>query len=91
MNLASIVGFLAGMCTIIAFWPQVWKVVKTKNTESISIIFLIILTTGSLMWVMYGVRIDKKIIFIANSSTLVMSSIILIYKVKNLLNGQDRI
>jgi MtN3 and saliva related transmembrane protein len=91
MNLASIVGVLADMCTIVAFWPQVWKVVKTKNTESISIIFLIILTTGSLMWVMYGVRIDKKIIFIANSSTLAMSSIMLIYKVKNLLNGQDKI
>ncbi len=91
MSLVGIVGFLAGMCTIVAFLPQVIKVVKTKDTESISIIFLIILIIGSMMWILYGIRIEKVVIFIANSSTFCMSSIILIYKVINIVQNKKKI
>ena len=91
MSLVGIVGFLAGMCTIVAFLPQVIKVVRTKDTESISIIFLIILIIGSMKWILYGIRIDKAVIFVANSSTFIMSSIILIYKVINIVQNKKKI
>ncbi len=91
MDIKEIIGFLAGLCTIFAFLPQVLKVIKTKSTESISIIFLMIMIIGVILWVIYGIRINNKIILVANSSTLIMSSIILVYKIKNIVQGNDRI
>ena len=91
MALEDVIGFLAGVCTIFAFLPQVIKVVKTKSTESISIIFLIIMIIGVILWVIYGIRINNIIILVANSSTLLMSSIILTYKIKNIIQKKDKI
>ena len=44
-----------------------------------------------MMWILYGIRIEKVVIFIANSSTFMMSSIILIYKVINIVQNKKKI
>lgn len=81
MNYISIIGILAGSLTTLAYFPQAYKIIRTKNTRSISLLMYIILITGISLWVVYGViKADIPVIF-ANSVTLVPAIVILIMKI----------
>lgn len=78
----SIVGYIAAAMTTIAFIPQAIKVIKTKDTESLSLIMYIILTFGLMLWLYYGYLINDYALIFANLITGSMSLLILIYKIR---------
>lgn len=49
----SWVGYLAGLCTAIAQFPQAYKVAKTGDTHSISLGMYSVMTLGILIWFLY--------------------------------------
>lgn len=78
MSLVTAIGFLAAICTTVAFIPQAIKTIKTKNTKDLSLPMYAILVFGIFMWLTYGVmNIDIPII-LANVVTLVFALIILV-------------
>jgi MtN3 and saliva related transmembrane protein len=77
-----ITGITAAICTTISIIPQVLKIIKLKETKDISLIMYIILTTGVFLWIMYGISIKDPIIITANTITFILSSTILVYKIK---------
>ncbi|MCK4734791.1 MAG: SemiSWEET transporter [Methanophagales archaeon] len=81
MHWITIIGLLAAMCTTIAFLPQVIKTVKTKETKDISRLMYIILTTGILLWVVYGLLTMDLPIILANSITFILALIVLMLKI----------
>ena len=81
MHWITIIGLLAAMCTTIAFLPQVIKTVKTKKTNDISLLMYIILTTGILLWVIYGLLTIDLPIILANSITFVLALIVVMLKI----------
>ena len=81
-NLFQLIGFFAAFCTTIAFLPQVIKVYKTRSTKDISLSMFLIFTTGVLCWLIYGVLIVDLPIIMANIVTLILSLIILAFKIK---------
>jgi MtN3 and saliva related transmembrane protein len=81
MHWITIIGLLAATCTTIAFLPQVIKTVKTKETKDISLLMYIILTTGILLWVVYGLLTMDLPIILANSITFVLALIVLMLKI----------
>jgi len=46
MDIVTIMGYVAGVCTTSAFLPQAVKIVKTKHTKDISLMMYSVLTTG---------------------------------------------
>lgn len=81
MNYISIIGILAGSLTTLAYFPQAYKIIRTKDTRSISLLMYIILITGISLWVVYGVvKNDIPVIF-ANTVTLVPAVVILMMKI----------
>jgi MtN3 and saliva related transmembrane protein len=76
------VGFFAAFCTTISFLPQVIKVYKTKSTKDISLYMFLIFTIGTFCWLIYGIIESSIPIILANTITLILSSIILLYKIK---------
>jgi MtN3 and saliva related transmembrane protein len=81
MHWITIIGLLAAACTTIAFLPQVIKTVKTKETKDISLLMYVILTTGILLWVVYGLLTIDLPIILANSITFVLALIVLMLKI----------
>lgn len=81
MHWITIIGLLAVACTTIAFLPQVIKTVKTKETKDISLLMYVILTTGILLWVVYGLLTIDLPIILANSITFVLALIVLMLKI----------
>lgn len=76
------IGSIAACFTTLAFVPQAVKVIKTKDTAGISLGMYLMSVTGILLWAIHGLRIQDMALLIANSITFVLSSIILVYKLK---------
>jgi MtN3 and saliva related transmembrane protein len=72
------IGSIAAILTTFAFLPQVVRVVKTKDTESIALGMYVMQVIGIALWLHIG---DLPLI-LANSVSFLLSGIILIYKLK---------
>ena len=77
METVDIFGFIAAILTTSAFLPQVIKTIREKNTKSLSLPMYMILTSGLLLWLTYGILIKDWALIIANSITGVLALIIL--------------
>lgn len=76
------IGILAAVLTTGSFLPQAIKVIKTKDTKVISLIMYLMNVTGIFLWFVYGLLIHDGALIGANGITFVLSSIILICKLK---------
>ncbi|AOW17401.1 hypothetical protein LPB03_07965 [Polaribacter vadi] len=83
MNYFEIIGFFAAILTTVAFFPQVIKVYKTKETKSISLSMYIVFSIGVLFWLIYGLHLKSLPIVLANAITLISSIYILHMKIKH--------
>jgi MtN3 and saliva related transmembrane protein len=82
MDWVKIVGYLAAAATTIAFLPQAFHTIKTKNTKGISLGMYLVFTFGVIMWLLYGIFRKDVPIISANTVTLILTIIILVYKLK---------
>ncbi len=78
----TILGLIAATLTTIAFVPQAWKAIKTKNTKDLSLSMYVVLTTGIALWLVYGVIRQDLPIMVANGITLLFTATILIMKLR---------
>ena len=74
------VGFIAACLTTFGFIPQVVKVVKSKDTESISLGMYVMSVTGMSLWLIHGIYQGDVALIIANSVSVSLAGIILAYK-----------
>jgi MtN3 and saliva related transmembrane protein len=82
MNSPDIIAYIAAACNAIAFFPQVYKIIKIKETKDISLIMYILFLCGISLWLVFGIVEKSLPIIIANAVTLVMASIVLVCKLK---------
>ena len=76
------IGLVAGVMTTAAFLPQVVKAWANRSTSDISLTMFLVLTSGILLWLVYGIFIKDIPLVLANSITLVFATAILIAKLK---------
>lgn len=77
------IGWLAAVLTTFSFVPQAIKVIRTKETSSLSLWMYSIFTLGISFWLVYGLMIGSVQMTLANLVTLVLAIIILRAKIKN--------
>lgn len=76
------IGTIAGILTTLAFVPQVIKVIKTKDTSSLSLGMYSMQVVGIFLWLIHGFVIHDMALLVANLVTFCLALIILIYKLK---------
>ena len=69
----DIVGYIAACLTTTAFIPQAWMTWKNKHADGISLGMYIILVSGVMLWLGYGVLLNAWPIIIANIVTLLLA------------------
>src|SRR5436190_1833922 len=74
MTLINILGYTAALCTALSFVPQVYKIIRTRNTEGISLIMYALCVTGVFLWLIYGILIWSFPVIFANALTLTLSA-----------------
>jgi MtN3 and saliva related transmembrane protein len=81
-NQTEIVGLIAGICTSISLLPQLFKLLKHKKAEDISIFYLALLFVGLAMWIWYGILREDTPILVTNGFSLIINGIIIVLGVK---------
>jgi MtN3 and saliva related transmembrane protein len=80
MDLATIVGFLATLCSVSSFVPQAWKVVRTRDMAGVSGRMYAITVAGFSLWLAYGVLLGQWPLILTNGVCLLLSAFILAMK-----------
>ncbi len=78
----NMIGSIAAILTTFAFLPQVIKVIKTKDTESIALGMYLMQVLGIALWLAHGLVIQDLPLILANSVSFILSGIILVYKIR---------
>ena len=82
MQALEILGVVAGTITSITFLPQVIKIWQTKSAKDLSIMMLLLLMLGVVLWLIYGLVVMSAAIIYTNSMVLAMSLIMLYFKLR---------
>lgn len=80
MNWIEVLGVLAACCTTFSFLPQAIKTIREKDTSGISAAMYSIFTTGTILWLAYGLMTNNLPIILANAITSILAAVILVYK-----------
>lgn len=78
----NMIGSIAAVLTTFAFLPQVIKVIKTKDTESIALGMYLMQVLGIALWLAHGLVIQDLPLILANSVSFILSGTILVYKIR---------
>lgn len=78
----TVVGLIAGGLTTLAYLPQSIKIWQSKSATDLSWSMLILLCSGILLWLLYAVAIQDIPILVANIVTLLLTSTILVMKIR---------
>lgn len=72
------IGFFAATLTTSAFLPQAYKIWKSKTADGLSLTMYLVMGTGTLSWLAYGIMIKSPSMIVANViSTLIIVFIII--------------
>jgi MtN3 and saliva related transmembrane protein len=75
-------GFIGGLVVTIAYIPQVLRVFKLKSALEISLPFTILLLTGMLCWLGYGILFQLFPVILWNAVGATLVAILLSAKLK---------
>ncbi len=77
MNWITVAGALAALCSMISFLPQAWRIVRSRDTSSISPTTYGFTVSGFLLWTMYGVGLGEWPLILTNSVCFLLALFIL--------------
>ena len=76
-------GYVAATLTTLAFVPQAIKTIRTRDTHSISLGMYVVFTIGIMFWFGYGIVLGSWPMIVANAITFVLSTTILVMKLRH--------
>jgi MtN3 and saliva related transmembrane protein len=76
------VGIAAAVLTTAAYAPQAFKVWQTRSTRNVSLAMFLLMVSGIMLWLIYGILIGDLPLIVANAVTLVLAASILIAKIR---------
>lgn len=77
---ADTLGYIGGILLAIQFIPQITKVIKTKSTQDLSLLFMFTNTAGLICMLMFGILENNKPLYIPVSISLVNTIILIMLK-----------
>lgn len=77
MNWITLLGFAAAGTTMVSFLPQVLKTWRTGSSEDLSVGMYLLLTTGTVLWLSYGLLTEDLPIIVTNVVLLVLMGSVL--------------
>ena len=79
----GIIGFLAGLLTLLTYVPQAAHTIRTGKTRDLSLATLFMLSLGALLWVIYGLNNRLPAVWLTNSVVFLLSLAILSVKLRD--------
>ncbi len=79
---SEVLGFTAGIVTTLSLLPQALKIMTTRRTRDISLLWAISMNIGILLWLFYGIAKNDMPMITANSISFALLFLILIFKLR---------
>jgi MtN3 and saliva related transmembrane protein len=77
------VGSVAAVCSTLAYLPQAIRTWRTRSTADISVTMFSLMVLATTLWLIYGVALGNWPIIACNGATLILSAIILFFKLRD--------
>ena len=77
------VGTVAAVLTTLAYLPQSLHTIRTRSTGDLSLKMLVLLMSGLLLWIVYGLYIVSIPLIAANVVTVALVAPILHFKLRS--------
>ncbi len=82
MDTTQIIGIAAGICTATSLLPQVIKTFKEKKAEDVSLLMLLLLQAGLILWIIYGFKREDLPIIITNCFSLLVNITMVVLRIR---------
>lgn len=82
MDVTLLIGYLASICSVTSFVPQVIKVVNSGDTAAISARMYTVTVAGFALWTAFGVLRSEWPIILTNSACFFLAGYILVRKLR---------
>ena len=76
------IGAAGALLTTVCWLPQVLKIMREKETRSLSLPATGVFTLGIMLWLMYGLAIGDWPLIGSNAATLTLMAPILVMKLR---------
>jgi MtN3 and saliva related transmembrane protein len=80
---ATAIGLLAGGLTTSALVPQAYKIWRTRSAKDISLLTMVAMSLGIVLWIVFGIIKAEIAIIIPNAVALVVAVTILLLKLRH--------
>jgi MtN3 and saliva related transmembrane protein len=84
LDVIEAIGLVAAFLTTLSFLPQAILILRTRNTDGISLLMYVLFTSGVFLWVVYGMLIMSWPLILANTVTFAFAGLILTAKLLSL-------
>lgn len=68
-----VIGTIASVLVTAGWVPQIIRGYKTKSLSDVSYYLMILISSGSVLWIFYGIEIQDKIILAVNIAILIFN------------------
>jgi MtN3 and saliva related transmembrane protein len=75
-------GYVAALCTTLAFAPQAFRVWTRRRADDISLAMYVVMLAGVALWMVYGWLIRSVPLVAANGATCVLAGAVLAGKLR---------
>ncbi|WP_171033894.1 SemiSWEET family sugar transporter [Lichenicoccus roseus] len=79
-QVVTIVSLFAATLSMVSFVPQAWGIIRSRNTDGISLKTYLITVIGFVTWLLYGFLLMQWAIIVQNIICLCLSAFILMMK-----------
>ena len=87
--ITELFGTVGAVLTTASFLPQALLILRTRNTDGISLLMYAMFTAGVACWLIYALILGLWPMIIANIITVALAGLILALKAQNTLRAQD--
>lgn len=77
LDTLTIIGSLAAAASVTSFAPQAWRIIRTRETEGLSVGMYALTVSAFALWLTFGIISDQWTIIVPNFLCLVLACFIL--------------
>jgi len=83
MPLEQIFAWIASILTTLIFIPQIHKAFKTRMTNDISMLMMVLAVMGNTAWLLHASLTQNMPLVVCASLIIFMSLVLIVFKYKN--------
>ncbi len=82
MDPVSLLGYVAGAFTMVAFLPQLVRALRTRSTGDLSFPMLAMMASGVALWSIYGFMVGSLPIVVPNAIMCAMVLALMVLRIR---------